>query len=643
MESRFGLDFNRVRIHTDETAAASARAMRARAYTLGESIVFGRGQYAPATLPGSWLLAHELAHVAQARPGTEGTNVRTVESEASRAATAVLAGKSVHLTQHHDGRHIHLFGEPENVPQITFVAGQGPTSDGFLTSALVYHRTWALAPITVDSLEDIVARLSGSSSVLHRIRIVSHADSPGIFLSLFENGPALTLDAQTLRAWAQSDVAGLEATVGDLLEPTTTAVVLTQLRSTDPSVLRPFGLEAAGMTPAGTVARLIHRSAELLMVRSDPGLTATQRARLTTALMTILADLRAQAQRPPPDGAGVSAAQAQALQDAVTGITTIMFAAMPWTPGHLQEVGAAVTAIAGCFRRRLNRVRARFTRDSWIDLRGCRAGADLDYLRAVSEFFGAAPETPHVSAPDWFQSFPTLGYQTLTDADIATLAGDSDIQRALDHWSPITGIRDYMNRLRIFYQSIIIEDLRSRQQAGTRRPSLAPGLSLPPLQGGLRMPEFGAPSLPELSTIQLSMPEWSQPPIGRSPTLGAGTLTNPIVSFARRELERLDQPDAEIQFYFNAALILPVQSSANVDDIRLFMKHSLRNQAIDNWLDSQWATAAPGLGALKRGAWSAAPARRVAALSKLDAPGTDPDQEMVISPDPRYQAHIRSI
>ena len=64
-EPRFGQDFTQVRVHTDTRAAESARAMNARAFTVGRSIVFGAGQYAPGTVAGKRLLAHELTHVVQ--------------------------------------------------------------------------------------------------------------------------------------------------------------------------------------------------------------------------------------------------------------------------------------------------------------------------------------------------------------------------------------------------------------------------------------------------------------------------------------------------------------------------------------------------------------------------------------------------
>jgi hypothetical protein len=65
MEPRFGHDFSRVRVHADARAAESARAVDALAYTVGRDVVFGAGQYAPATAQGQKLLAHELAHVVQ--------------------------------------------------------------------------------------------------------------------------------------------------------------------------------------------------------------------------------------------------------------------------------------------------------------------------------------------------------------------------------------------------------------------------------------------------------------------------------------------------------------------------------------------------------------------------------------------------
>jgi hypothetical protein len=80
MESRFGHDFSRVRVHTGARASDSARAVNALAYTVGSDVVFGHGRYAPHTGEGRRLLAHELTHTIQQGGGAymaDGQSPRT--------------------------------------------------------------------------------------------------------------------------------------------------------------------------------------------------------------------------------------------------------------------------------------------------------------------------------------------------------------------------------------------------------------------------------------------------------------------------------------------------------------------------------------------------------------------------------------
>jgi hypothetical protein len=65
MEARFGFDFGSVRIHTDPLAAVSSEGINAKAYTIGQDVVFGPGKYSPGSSEGKKLIAHELAHVVQ--------------------------------------------------------------------------------------------------------------------------------------------------------------------------------------------------------------------------------------------------------------------------------------------------------------------------------------------------------------------------------------------------------------------------------------------------------------------------------------------------------------------------------------------------------------------------------------------------
>lgn len=101
-EPRFGRDFSSVRVHTSPAAGELARAVNARAFTLGDSLVFGPGEYAPGTTGGRSLLAHELTHVVQqGGSGAGGTIQRAVRFQAdfsnislTSSAAAAISGQS---------------------------------------------------------------------------------------------------------------------------------------------------------------------------------------------------------------------------------------------------------------------------------------------------------------------------------------------------------------------------------------------------------------------------------------------------------------------------------------------------------------------------------------------------------------------
>jgi hypothetical protein len=103
MEPRFGHDFSGVRVHTDANAAESARSVNALAYTVGQGIYFGAGEYRPESLEGKRLLAHELAHTVQQRrvdasvqrfsPDWLVPESDRLEHEAAHAAEQVVSGR----------------------------------------------------------------------------------------------------------------------------------------------------------------------------------------------------------------------------------------------------------------------------------------------------------------------------------------------------------------------------------------------------------------------------------------------------------------------------------------------------------------------------------------------------------------------
>jgi len=89
-EPRFGRDFSQVRVHAGGEAASAARAAQARAYTIGRNIVFGSGEYEPATVEGRRLLAHELVHtIQQAAPAPAGGRQELKDTEAERRGDTI--------------------------------------------------------------------------------------------------------------------------------------------------------------------------------------------------------------------------------------------------------------------------------------------------------------------------------------------------------------------------------------------------------------------------------------------------------------------------------------------------------------------------------------------------------------------------
>jgi hypothetical protein len=143
METRFAHDFSAVRVHTDGAAAHAARQHLAKAYTVGDDIVFSANRFAPSTQDGLRLIAHELAHVVQQRRGGEAGGAAH-EDDADGAARDVLKGSPVRVTA----------GSARGVPQLA------PEDD--LNAMLRLGAR--VEPPTADELAMAVSRLNAGKS-----------------------------------------------------------------------------------------------------------------------------------------------------------------------------------------------------------------------------------------------------------------------------------------------------------------------------------------------------------------------------------------------------------------------------------------------------------------------------------------------
>ena len=140
MEQRFGWDFSRVHVHTGPAAEQSARDVNARAYTVGDNLVFGAGEFKPDTRQGRRLLAHELTHVVQ-QSGAEANVVRrsngTDDDEPTRvwprAGTVpepIPAGAERGGARGHVERGGQIYPGEEVHGEIITGGSRGPTSRG---------------------------------------------------------------------------------------------------------------------------------------------------------------------------------------------------------------------------------------------------------------------------------------------------------------------------------------------------------------------------------------------------------------------------------------------------------------------------------------------------------------------------------
>jgi len=168
MEQRFGHDFSKVKVHSDAHAATAAAAVNALAFTNANHIVFGAGQYAPATSWGRSLLAHELSHVVQ-QDVTEEPVLRRQPAPANQPAAPPVAAST----------------PPAPRQDFVFIMGEDSADNPnkFYTAALGYYKAHlpnATFVTSIRNLSDLLDHLlANTQGPVGNIYIVSHANEDG--------------------------------------------------------------------------------------------------------------------------------------------------------------------------------------------------------------------------------------------------------------------------------------------------------------------------------------------------------------------------------------------------------------------------------------------------------------------------------
>jgi hypothetical protein len=224
MGSRFGHDFSRVRVHTDEQASESARAVHAHAYTVGSDIAFRRGLYAPATSQGRALLAHELAHVVQQGSGTPlPSGIDGGPSDALEVAADAMAKQA--LAGHHQP--IHRAGlRPASGP-LALLRQKAPAAK-HPTHADIVEEARAAAYLRVQVAYHRIQGAAGPGGP------PGAGDVSGAELAAVEAQLAATRLAQVLLDWPNPDLGKIESVVSGMLTGLRPAATVVTASAGDP-------------------------------------------------------------------------------------------------------------------------------------------------------------------------------------------------------------------------------------------------------------------------------------------------------------------------------------------------------------------------------------------------------------------------
>lgn len=116
VEPHLGANLADVKVSTSAESAHAAEKMGARAFTVGNSIHFGSGEYAPGTKEGDRLIAHELTHTVQgARSGVQRKEAEGAEAGGEHAAEVSQPGEPAEQEADAAGDHVadQLHGAPK--------------------------------------------------------------------------------------------------------------------------------------------------------------------------------------------------------------------------------------------------------------------------------------------------------------------------------------------------------------------------------------------------------------------------------------------------------------------------------------------------------------------------------------------------
>lgn len=256
-------------------------------------------------------------------------------------------------------------GFPENIPDITFIAREFTAADGFtnvarrdhlngfIQTARSFHVTYGLAPININSLEDILIHPRILAGPIGRIRVVAHGSAGQLFLPVFTGGLwSVGIESPLLQALQSDDESGLRFlfTAGNSTtqSPLTNDVVIhivTGIRALNSLVLAPFGVQASGL-PSGDALKYFDVVNDLYQVRhgtfvvGNTLLTAAQKAVLTASLTLIENAIKSRLRGTTIGATTITDTHLHDFRDAVLAVPPVELGFL----GPIQNLGAGAIA-----------------------------------------------------------------------------------------------------------------------------------------------------------------------------------------------------------------------------------------------------------------------------------------------------------
>ena len=410
--------------------------------------------------PSPLLVAHERIHLFQqelSRRGTPSSSREELEAEARDLAPRLSRGETVEVVRSAPAG-MALYGSD---PDKTYTSTNGLVpNDPYIQAAFEFHDKWGYKPIKVESLEEVVQDLSAGSGKLKAIRIVTHASKEQLFMK-FMRGGEVGVSEEELRSTNQTEtVASAIDDTQDFTDDASKTWYRDAVEQADAALAKRLGISKAKIDDRSMdeyFLWLLNRERGLKV----PGVPAA----VQTALKAPL-DAKVLARRKLLDKSKFVDADLDALEKKVSGL------AYSWrTPGAgdvLTQISSRVSSTQDAygtrdFAKKWTQAKARFDKDSTVEIRGCKVGATQSYMEAVQLYFGSTTGAPGVNAPDWYQYFGHVAiYEVDDDEDQIRLHWNKwphrqDLKASFAKWAPVfspgtklpaspgwTDLRDYL-------------------------------------------------------------------------------------------------------------------------------------------------------------------------------------------------------